>query len=72
MVLPNVSLVTVSDRVERVAPRPRQTRTRTAEPVTGDRVSAAALATALRIAGGDRSRLRFLPDGSVLVHNHRR
>lgn len=36
------------------------------------RIPAAALNTALKAAGGDRSRLVFEPDGSVWVKNHPR
>ena len=41
----------------------------TASPLVVERVNEAALEAALTLAGGDTSRLRFLPDGSVLVAN---
>lgn len=70
--LKNVTLLTVSEpvRVRRGAPR-----TWTEHhwpPVAVAVVHPLAVARALELAGGDRSRLRFEPDGSVLVSNHRR
>lgn len=38
-------------------------------PVTESRIPRAALEAAARIAGGDRSRLVFNPDGTVLIQN---
>lgn len=39
---------------------------------TTERVHPAALAVALALAGGDHGRLRFDPDGTVVVANTRR
>jgi hypothetical protein len=54
-------------------PRPltkRRERARPAKPdLDAERVNPHALAVALELAGGSRSRLRFLPDGSVMVMN---
>lgn len=45
----------------------------TVEPVTTtQQAHPRAVEEALRLAGGDRARLRFLEDGSVLVANDRR
>lgn len=48
-------------------------KTTTPEPVTTtQKAHPRAVEEALRLAGNDRARLRFLDDGSVLVANERR
>ena len=67
----NVSLLTLS-APPRSLVRTRAPRGAAPPPVDLSRVPHAALAAALRLAGGDAGRLRFEPDGSVLVMNARR
>lgn len=69
----DVALVTVAVVVEPVA-RSRRARHRVVDeqPVDESRVDGRALAVALRLAGGDRSRLSFEADGSIVILNEAR
>jgi hypothetical protein len=53
-------------------PRPRSRGTRRPGPVTVLTVPAAAMRTALALAGGDAARLAVQADGSVIVANRPR
>lgn len=57
-------------------PRYRRPRRRTEAPSSGPvdvrRVNDRVVSEALKLAGGDPSRLRFLPDGSAVVENEPR
>ena len=63
--------VHVSDVVAPVVPKPRATPVR-GPKLTVEQMNSLAVRTALKIAGGDASRLRFETDGSVLVTNRAR
>lgn len=70
--LNNVSLVSVTGPVRKIArPVQRPRVARAAQPAESH-VHPLAVAAALRLAGGDASRLRFQPDGSVLIANDAR
>ena len=67
----NISVLTLTEPPRRLRPpRPRAVQ-RNGDVVTY-RAHVRAFPYAVIIAGGDRSRLVFLPDGSILISNHPR
>jgi hypothetical protein len=65
--------VRINGQVVPLAPRQRQAaRAGSGAPRTVLKVDPRALAIAVQLAGGDRSRLEFGPDGSITIRNHSR